>query len=62
MKPKDKQVLKISKLLSDMQRHNDNAVQAIQDSNNTKQKLERALMELEIMNTWEYKADKPEKN
>jgi hypothetical protein len=62
MKNRNNQILKISKLLSDMQRHNDNAVQAIQDSNNTKQKLERALMELEIMNTWEYKADKPEKN
>jgi hypothetical protein len=62
MKNRNNQILKISKLLSDMQRHNDNAVQAIQDSNNTKQKLERALMELEIMNIWEYKADKPEKN
>jgi len=62
MKPKDKQILRVSKLLVDIERNQNIALQAIEDSRRDKKELERVLMELELMASKPYKSKEPEKN
>jgi len=62
MKNRKDQILRVSKLLVDIERNQNIAIQAIESSRKDKQELERVLMELELMTVKRYKADKPEKN
>jgi hypothetical protein len=62
MKNRNNQILRVSKLLVDIERNQNIALQAIEDSRRDKKELERVLMELELMASKPYKSKEPEKN